>query len=241
MTQLDSKKRHGLLSTVRPMLRQRKLGIALVAAPGLTAAVAILTAMESSLAVVAALNVATGVIISSVLFIALSLAAEDVTEERVNLVKAAERGFWRARVQMVSIQDEESGLHTDWYFRLRLQEEVSRSMRYGMQFALLVIRPFGMYAEADVASAGAWFAEHIQRHLRKSDLPAMLQDGTSAVLMANTGRKAAEAVRRRVLKDLAHVDPRVGIAYYPIDGETPDELIAAAAQSAAPAVTAGAA
>jgi GGDEF domain-containing protein len=230
----------GVLSTARPLLRQNLLRVLLIAAPGLTAAVAILTATAGNFALTAVLNVAAGVVISSALFVAVSFAAGRVTEERVNLMRAAERGFWRARFEMVAIQDEESGLHTDWYFRLRLQEEIDRSKRYSLQFALMVIRPFAVHQEIDIASAKAWFGEHIQRHLRKSDLAAMLQDGAIAILMTNTELKAATSVERRVRKDLAQVDPRVGIAAFPRDGETPDGIVNAAARAASQDVHAAA-
>jgi GGDEF domain-containing protein len=223
----------GILSAARPLLRQNGLRVLLIAAPGLMAAVGILTATADNIALTALLNVLAGVIISSALFIAVSIAASRVTEERVNLVRAAERGFWRARLDMVAIQDEESGLHTDWYFRLRLQEEIDRSKRYSLTFALLVIKPFAVHQEVDFASAKAWFGDHIRRHLRKVDLPALLQDGAIALLMTGTTLQAARTVERRVRKDLAQVDPRMGIACYPADGESVDDILTVAVDAAA--------
>jgi GGDEF domain-containing protein len=223
----------GVLSAARPLLRQNLLRVLLIAAPGLMAAVGILTATADNIALTALLNVIAGVIISSVLFMAVSVAASRVTEERVNLVRAAERGFWNARLEMVSIQDEESGLHTDWYFRLRLQEEIDRSKRYSLTFALLVIKPFAVHQEVDFASAKAWFGDHIRRHLRRVDLPALLQDGSIAILMTSTKLASAHSVERRVRKDLAQIDPRTGIACFPVDGESVDDIITAASDAAA--------
>ena len=75
------------LSAIVPLLRYRALRVLLVAAPGVTAAVAILTATESNLAFVFVLNVAVGVIISSTVFLAVSLAAREVGNERMNLAR----------------------------------------------------------------------------------------------------------------------------------------------------------
>jgi GGDEF domain-containing protein len=148
-------------------------------------------------------------------------------------VRAAERGFWNARLEMVAILDEESGLHTDWYFRLRLQEEIDRSERYNLTFSLLVIKPFAVHQDVDLTSAKAWFGDHIRRHLRKVDFPALLQDGSLAILMTGTTLRSARVVEKRVRKDLSDVDPRTGVACYPADGKTVDEIIAVATGAAA--------
>ena len=84
------------LSAIVPLLRYRALWVLLVAAPGITAAVALLTATESNLALVFVLNVATGVVIFSTVFVAVSLAAREVGNERMNLARATEEGQWRA-------------------------------------------------------------------------------------------------------------------------------------------------
>lgn len=217
--------RSDTLSAVSPLWRYRWLRVLLVAAPGLTAAVGVLTAMEGSLAIVVALNAATGVIVSSVMFLAVSLAARRVTEERLELTRATEQEISRARANRFSIHHGDSGLYADWYFRLRLQEELERSRRYGMRFAVMLVKPIGLHADAEFASAAGWFAEHLQRHLRKSDVPALLQDGHLAILMPNTTRRAATSVQQRVASELASVEPHSGVACYPDDSEEITELL----------------
>ncbi len=224
-----------MLAAIVPLLRQRALRVLLIAAPGLTAAVAILTAMESNLGLVIVLNAAAGVIISSVLFIAISLAAHKVVEERVGLVRAAEQGFWRARIDLVSIQHEETGLYTDWYFRLRMQDEIERCRRYDLHFSVLAIKPLAAHQEIEMQSATAWFGERIHRQLRRADLAALLHDGTLAVAMPNTGRRAAQAAKRRIAKELAPAEPSLGLACYPDDGQDPDALLSAAIPAVATA------
>jgi len=219
---------HGALSAVSPLWRYRWLRVLLLASPGLTAAAGVLTAMESNLAFVVALNLAAGVIISSVLFVAVSMAARRVTDERLELARATGQEIWRARAMRFSIHHDGSGLYSDSYFRLRLQEEIERSKRYSVRFSLMLVKPIGLHADAELTSAAGWFAEHLQRHLSRSDLAALLQDGSLAIIMPSTGRRAAATVQERVAGELAPVEPRSGVACYPDDAQDIPELLAAA-------------
>ena len=94
-------------------------------------------------------------------------------------------------------------------------------------------KPFAVHQEVDFASAKAWFGDHIRRHPRRVDLPALLQDGAIAILMTSTKLESSRSVERRVRKDLAQIDPRTGIACFPADGESVDDIMAAAADAAA--------
>lgn len=231
-------RRECMFDNVSPLLRKRSLRILLVAAPGLMAAVGILTAAsESNLALVLLLNAAAGVIASSLLFIAVIRAASQVAEERVGLARAVEQGFWRARVQNVLIQHEESGLYTDWYFRLRLREEIERSRRYNKQFALVLINPSGLHESLEVQTATEWFGDNIRQQLRGTDLPAVLQDGSLAIIMPHTARRAAKTAEHRITNALQLVEPRIGLAIFPKDGDDGDALLAAAVGSALSAAT----
>ena len=221
-------RRSDTLSAVSPLWRYRWLRVLLIASPGITAAAGILTAMESNLAFVVPLNLAAGVIISSVLFVAVSIVARRVADERLDLTRTTEQEIWRARAMRFSIHNESNGLYADWYFRLRLQEELERSKRYGVRFALLLVKPIGVHADAELTSAAGWFADHIQRHLRRSDLPALLQDGSLGIIMPNTGRRAAATVQQRVASELAPVQPQSGVACYPYDAAEIPELLAVA-------------
>ncbi len=219
------------ISALSPLLRHRTLRMALVGAPGVTAAVGILTATESNLGLVVILNLAAGIIISSALFIAVSTVARRVADERVQLTQATEQEVWRARAQRFSIHNGDTGLYADWYFRLRLQEELERSKRYELHFAMLLVKPMGLHQDTELGTATGWFGEHIQRHLRRSDLPALLQDGSLGVVMPNTGRRAAREVQRRITAELASLDPKSGLACFPDDGADVTELTTAACQN----------
>ena len=220
--------RDAAVSALAPVLRHRALRVLLIAAPGITAAVAILTSMESNLVVAVILNSAAGIIMSSTLFLAVAMVARRGSEEREGLARAAEQGLWRGRLQRLSVENEETGFYNDWYFRLRLQEEIERSQRYKLHCALLVIRPLALHRDIEVQAMGKSLGDQIRRHLRRSDLPALLTGGNLAILMPNTGRRAAETVRRRLSKELKLTEPQLGLACFPGDGEDASVLLAVA-------------
>ena len=219
------------LSAVRPMLRNRWLRLLLLCTPGLMAGVSILAASQSSLWVVIALNAIAGLVMSSLLFIGVSLAARRTAAEQVTLTRAAELGFWRSRAHLLSILDE-SGLYSHWYIRLRLQEEVERSRRHGLHFAVAVIKPLALHQDVEVSTASEWFSERVRRHLRKTDLVGLLPDGSLAILLPNSSRRSALLAKKRLEKELSAVRPRIGIACFPEDGDDGGELLAHGAQGA---------
>jgi GGDEF domain-containing protein len=220
--------RDAAVSALAPVLQHRPLRVLLIAAPGITAAVAILTALESDLVMAVILNVAVGIIMSSSLFLAVAMVARKAGEEREGLARAAEQGLWRGRLQRLSVENEETGFYNDWYFRLRLQEEIERSRRYKLHFALLVIKPLALHRDVEVQAKRKSLGERIRRHLRRSDLPALLTGGDMAILMPHTVREAAETVRRRLTKDLKLTEPQLGLACFPGDGEDASALLAVA-------------
>lgn len=81
--------------------------------------------------------------------------------------------------------------------------------------------------------------------LRKADIPARVEDHTLGVVLPHTGRGAAVAAERitKLLAQVAGRPLRCGLAVYPADGRSPDELLHAAEQqlaaAAIPAADAG--
>ena len=218
------------LSTILPLLRSRGLRVLLLAAPGVMAAVATLTiAMEPNAGVAVVLNVAVGVIVSSALFLVVTFAAHRIADDRISLVKGGDEGHWKARTRLLAIQNDEDGLYTDWYFRLRVQEEIDRVNRYGTRFTLLLVLPT-RNLELDARGTSGLFFERVRRHLRRSDLPAILKDGTLAVMLPQTARDAA--VQRRLTKALAGCAVQIGVACFPGDGQQVEGLLEAAVRNA---------
>ena len=219
--------RQETVSAISPLLRNRRLRLLLIGAPAVMAAVAVLTAASGAAVGVAILaNGAAAVIISTALFYAVSMAAHRVAEDRVSLAKAAEEGQWRARTRLVSIRNEEDGLYTDWYFRLRLQEEIDRSARYKLHFTIVLGKPTFVHNELDARATSGLFYDRLRSCLRRTDIPAILQDGSLAILLPHT--MVGGPVERRIAKSLFVANVETGSACFPEDGEDIEALLSAA-------------
>ena len=219
--------RIGLIDTpaaVHPLLRSPRVRLVLVAAPAVTAMAAIFTAVGPNPALGILLSTAVGVIISSGLFIAVSAVARDVADERVLLAKTLEDEQWHVRAQRLSSQHHKNGrLYADWYFRLRLQEEVERAKRYNAPFTLLIAKKAGVNGRN---RASEWLNTTVEQHLRRTDLPAVLRDGSLGIILPHTAHY--KAVCDRLTEALASANGRVGLAVYPKDGEDASSLLRAA-------------
>jgi hypothetical protein len=87
--------------------------------------------------------------------------------------------------------DRDTGLLADWYFRLRLEEELARAQRYDQRFTLLRMD----VAEGHVAYDGIGSA--LRASLRGVDLAGTLGN-TTCVLLPNTDRISAAPVIDRL-------------------------------------------
>ena len=220
------------IAIIFSLLRDRMVQLLLVAAPAVTTFVAILTASEPDPVIAISLNVAAGIIVFLALAIALSIVARQVADARVSLAQATGEGLWRARAQLLSIHDDQSGLYVDWYLRLRIQEEIDRSKRYDQQFAVIRI----MASELRNASKQVesdWLRDELQNELRQSDIAALLRDGSVGIMLPSTDRSGAELVRSRLASVLASVNAKVGLACFPEDGKDAVALLTATEDNAA--------
>jgi GGDEF domain-containing protein len=111
--------------------------------------------------------------------------------------------------------DRESGLLADWYFRLRVEEEIARAQRYGQKFTLLRMSyPSGASTlEGNMAA---------RKCLRAIDLAGNIGD-TTAIILPNTERTAAVAVIDR-LRELAP-EATIEASECPADGTTVGALL----------------
>jgi hypothetical protein len=211
-------------AAAHPLLRSPRVRVVLVAAPAITAMTAIFSAVSPNLAVGIILSAAAGVIIASALFIALGSVAREVADERVLLAQTLEDEHWHARAQRLSPQHHRNGhLYADWYFRLRLQEEVEQAKRYNVPFTLLIAKK----PERDARrSAEEWVKTQVEQHLRRTDLPAVLRDGSLGVILHHTAH--FNAVRSRLTETLSACEAGVGFAVFPKDGADVSSLLGAA-------------
>jgi hypothetical protein len=111
------------------------------------------------------------------------------------------------------IVDRMTGLFTDWYVRLRLEEEIARAARYGQHFTVATIASDGPIGK-EVTSA-------LAKSLRHVDYAADLGPAV-VVVLPNTTTEGAEIWRDRLeLPDPCQVDLRE----YPNAGKTVSELL----------------
>jgi GGDEF domain-containing protein len=210
-------------SRFAPFLKSRSLRLVMVLGPALITMVAMLAAARTNLALAIVLNLATGVIISSALFIVVSLIAAQIADERVLFAQSATGGSWRIRPQLPSFRHGRTFLYADWYFRLRLREEIERCQRYDTRVTLLLAKMPQAPAARQRPSASEWFDERLRALLRRSDLPALLRDGSLGVILTQTTRDAA--LHSRLTKALSSVNVAVGLACFPEDASDASTLL----------------
>lgn len=136
-----------------------------------------------------------------------------------------------------AVKDEETGLASESYFRLRLREELERVRRYRAPCALLMVEINADEERLDAASLRQ-AAKAIKQMSRRTDLLARVGDDRLAVIMPHTGMQAralAERIRSRVgvaapaaAKALHAI---YGIAVCPQHGDTDEALLTHAQQA----------
>jgi GGDEF domain-containing protein len=133
-------------------------------------------------------------------------------------------GRVRDFAQRLVIYDRETGFYADWYFRLRLQEELARSRRFNHPCALILAESkrgrLGKEQEAELFKA-------ITRSFRGTDIVAHMGNLRFAVLLTNTPRQGAEIARERLALSVGG-GMDVGFACFPEDGDDWRSLVAAA-------------
>ena len=214
-------------ATVQP--RSLRMRVFLVATPGAAVAIATMTvATGLNFATAVILNMAVGAVVSSVLFVAVGFFARQLASEWADQTHVAGAGLSRQRTRLLSIYDDEVGLYADWYFRLRIKEEIARALRYGGHVAVLLIEPLPAPPDGQANSVSDERTEQISRHLRRSDLPALLRDGCLGIIMPNTTHRSASTVRRRIIAAMTAPRTVSGVACFPEDGEDAKALLGAA-------------
>jgi len=118
------------------------------------------------------------------------------------------------------LYDEDLGLYQQWYLELRLNEEMARCKRYGLTFALIVIKLHetswpNMTAHGwdDVSQAAYMTA----RSVRTVDLTAALGRGEFAVCLVHCDKDGAEIARHRIESALRLHRPSTGLVVFPLE------------------------
>jgi diguanylate cyclase (GGDEF)-like protein len=160
-----------------------------------------------------------------------------MTIEREEMVRSLEQ---------LAITDGLTGVFNHRYFQMRLENEVKRSVRYRLPFALLLIDldhfkhvndKFGHAAGDHVLSEVAGM---IRRSVRESDMTARYGGEEFAVLLAQASPKEAQVTAERLRKNVEglsievgesqriSVTISIGSATFPENGESRESLLEAA-------------
>jgi GGDEF domain-containing protein len=150
--------------------------------------------------------------------------------ERVKTVNAAHSDGSQCQSQLFhqlhGLLDWNNGWYQKWYFMLRLEEEVLRSIRYHHPFAVLSItletKP---HDKAGRQELDKLLAELAFDGFRETDIQGVLNLDELAVILPETDRAGAEIVSDRLAGRLAPFAPRLGVALFPSDGGTAEELL----------------
>ncbi len=146
------------------------------------------------------------------------------------------------RPNFQAIYDLATTLYLGWYFDLRLEEELVRAERYGIDASLLTLRVLddvGGPLSPERQELNNRLAEVAAAKLRQTDIPGILDDLRYAVLLPHTNKERAATVAERLLKAMRPYRLALGVAAFPEDGASPKELLAAAEAQALDQADAG--
>ncbi|UCH86288.1 MAG: diguanylate cyclase [Dehalococcoidia bacterium] len=157
-----------------------------------------------------------------------------------------ERERLHAELELRAITDGLTGLYNHAHFYQRLTEELERSKRYKRRFAVLMmdVDNFKYYNDSRGHQAGddalRLLADCIRTGTRRSDLSFRYGGDEFAAILLNAASPRAQQIANRINKRVSArlkemddpaagwLDLSTGIACFPDDGATADELVKAA-------------
>ncbi len=170
----------------------------------------------------------------------IQITGRDITERRQ---MEADRERLHAELEVRATTDSLSGLYNHAQFFQRLAEETERSKRYHRGFAVVMmdVDNFKLYNDSRGHQAGdevlRFIAGSIQSTMRGSDLAFRYGGDEFAVILLHADAAKAQAVvnriNRRIAKTLNRMDDgataplalSAGVACFPDDGKTADDLV----------------
>jgi len=147
------------------------------------------------------------------------------------------------RIRELTLQDEHTGLYNARHLWQQLELEVARSHRTGRPFSLvfLDLDRFKQVNDRHGHQAGSAVlrevGELVRARIRAIDVPVRYGGDEFVVLLPETDRAQARAAAERLREGVnaevflrgrglaVHVTASFGLATYPADGRTPEELV----------------
>jgi diguanylate cyclase (GGDEF)-like protein/PAS domain S-box-containing protein len=131
-----------------------------------------------------------------------------------------------------------TGIFNRRAFDERYEHEIDRARRYGRPFALILVdidhlkRVNDTYGHPIGDAAICTVADVLQNRMRRHDFAARIGGEEFAVIMAegrtetagNVAKSLLEAIRRRDVPRVGHITASVGVAIFPDDASSRDEL-----------------
>jgi GGDEF domain-containing protein len=153
------------------------------------------------------------------------------TVDTQRMSQEAERG------RRLAIYNPSTGLLAQWYFELRLDEEIARAKRY--ELPLVVLTLTGSQSEAESGEGpfgrGATETSRIASSVvRRTDLVGSVGFSEYAICLIHCDRAGAAPFVRRLMEALGDGDWRLGLAVYPDDDRPGKELLELASMRSAP-------
>lgn len=140
--------------------------------------------------------------------------------------------------------------------RERVEEEILRASRYGYEITLLALDVDGLggindthgFAQGDLLLAE--LGNLLRTRLRKVDVASRYVGGTFVVMLPHTGERGKRGAAQRFVRAISRLEIRtrtgrltpsvsVGIATYPLDGDSKEELLQTAMDGLQVAKSAG--
>jgi RNA polymerase sigma-B factor len=171
------------------------------------------------------------------------LATQEAVEDQKRIAELNKRlKSYEAAVMAYTPLDIQSGLYNRKHFEERIQEEISRSIRYGgnLTILLLVVTPTSARDRLDDDSIKQ-IAQTIKQNVRRVDIPARIDQQTFGLILPQTGDRAT-IVSERIyallcdlkLKRNKRVVVSCAMARFPDDARTMEELLEAASAQLEP-------
>ncbi len=139
-----------------------------------------------------------------------------------------------AKSTSINVYDKSTGMYSESYIRLRIKEEIERSQRQPRVFTIVIINAESL-PEDDTARNNALksISTYFVQSVRTYDLLTSMGDGKFMLLMPQPKREAAIFSDRiaRGVKEKKWENPitiKIGIAAFPEDAKTTDDLISLA-------------